>query len=339
MTSLAATLVVLSILGPDGPASSERFDAPKYGVKASIPKDWPVADRETGDRVFVALIRQGDGERPGVAACEIGLAPESLDEYRSRIEANALKRGRPGATLAKNEVVKRDGGTCLETVWEFRPASGGVWREVSLRKIAHRQLYTFILNVDDATYPAARPAFDSLVSTAELSPPNTGADLADPKANRWVQREFKFALDLPAGWSPVLAPSEVALLFANAPASGVWSDNLLVIAKPHGPLDLADLKREYPDQLRLEEPACEVVSCEVARKGERDVLETVVRTTRGPFSMTVLEWRFRGKRLDYEVKFSVESKRFEGLAPALRKSLESFTEVPGVVPGLPRKPA
>ena len=61
------------------------------------------------------------------------------------------------------------------------------------------------------------------VASAELSPPNTGADPLAPATNRWVQREFKFALDLPAGWSPVLAPSELALLFANGPAHGIWS--------------------------------------------------------------------------------------------------------------------
>ena len=39
----------------------------------------------------VALIRQADPERPGVAACELGLAPENLDEYRTRIDRNAKR--------------------------------------------------------------------------------------------------------------------------------------------------------------------------------------------------------------------------------------------------------
>ena len=56
--------------------------------------------------------------------------------------------------------------------------------------------------------------------------------------------------------------------------------------------------------------------------------------------MTVLERRFRGDRFDYEVKYTVESKRFDALAPALRKSLDSFGEVPGDVPAAgPGKPA
>ena len=130
----------------------------------------------------------------------------------------------------------------------------------------------------------------------------------------------------------MLAPSSVALLFANGPPHGVWSDNLLVLAHDHRPLDLEELARDLPDRLRREEPGCEVISCKVVPHGKAKALETIVRTRRGPFSMTVIEWRFRGDRFDYELKFTVESKRFEGLTPAFRKSFESFRELPGAVP-------
>lgn len=325
-----------------------RFEAPKYGVKASIPKDWPIAVREEEDRVFVALIKQNDPDRPGVVACEIGLAPENLDEYRTRIDGNAQRGSRTGRKLTRNQVVKAGEGPGaennprqgdrLETIWEFRPSSGGLWREVSVRLLAHRQMYTFTLNVDDASYAEARPAFEALIASTELSPPNTGADLLEKASNRWAQREFKFAIDLPESWRPVLAPSEVALFFANAPATGIWSDNVLVLAQPHGPLDLETLAKEVPDQLRKVEPNCEVLACEVVKQGKIDALETVVRTQRGPFSMTVLERRFRGGRFDYEVKYTLESKRFDAMAPALRKSLDSFTELPGSVPASADKP-
>jgi hypothetical protein len=330
-------LVLVTLLAADSapePLPTAPFEAPKYGVKAAIPKDWPIADRENGDRVFVAVIRQDDPDRPGVVACELGLAPENLEEYRTRIDGNAKRGSRPGGKLAKNEVVKGPKGERLESLWEFRPAFGGLWRELSVRLIANRQMYSFVLNVDDATYAKVRPAFDALVGSVELSPPNTGADLLEPKTNRWVQREFKFAIDLPEGWKPVLAPSEVALLFANAPPQGIWSDNLLVLAQTHRPMDLKDLSRELPERLKQEEPNCEVISCAVTKQGDREALETVVRTRRGPFSMTVLERRFRGSRFDYEVKFTVESKRFDALSPVMKKSLDSFKEVPGTVPAL-----
>jgi hypothetical protein len=338
MTGLFLLFVALADPAP-APLPTEPFDAPKYGLRAAIPKAWEVADREDGERVFVALVPQADPDRPGVAACELALAPESLDAYRTRLDANARRGGRPGATLTRNELVSGPKGERLESVWEFRPASGGLWREVTVRLIVNRQMYTFLLNVDDAAYPQARAAFDALVASAEFSPPNTGADLVAPDSNRWAQREFKFAIDLPGGWRPALAPTEVALLFACGPARGVWSDNLLVLAQPHRPLDLEALARELPDSLRKEEPGCEVLSCAVVKQGEREALETVVRTRRGPFSMTVLERRFRGDRLDYEVKFTAESDRFDALAPSFRKSLDSFRETPGAVPGVPRKPA
>jgi hypothetical protein len=211
---------------------------------------------------------------------------------------------------------------------------------VSIRRIKNRQMYTFILNVDDPTYTTTRAGFDALVNAAEFTTPNTGADLQDKVKNRWVQREFKFALDLPPGWTPVLAPSEVALFFANGEPKGIWSDNLLVLAEPHRPRDLQQLANDLPDRLRHEEPNCEVISCRVVKQGDADALETVVRTNRGPFSMTVLERRFSGNRFDYEVKYTVESKQFDDLAPALRKSIESFGEVPGNVPAIgPRKAA
>jgi len=315
------------------PPPTEPFDAPKYGVATRLPTAWHLAVREKEDRVFVALIPQNDLNRPGVAACELGLAPESLDDYRTRIDRNANERGRPNGKLAFNRIVKDDKGEHLETVWEFHPPSGGFWREVVVRTIAHRQLYTFTLNVEDAVYATARPAFDALIAATTFSPPNTGADLMLRGANRWVQREYKFTLDLPEGWSPALAPSEVALLFANGPAHGVWSDNVLVIAHAHGKSTLDEQAKELPALLKREDPNCELVSCQVVPQGKIEALETVVRTDRGPFSMTVIERKFRGDRFDYEVKYTLETKRFETLAPTLRKSLDSFRELPGVVPG------
>ncbi len=311
---------------------TQPFEAPKYGVTSRIPKDWRIAVREEEDRVFVAIIPQKDFDRPGVAACELALAPESLDDYRTRIDTNAKRNGRESGKLASNRILKNALGERLETIWEFHPNTGGFWREVSVRVIAHRQLYTFILNVEDATYKQARPAFDALVDASRFSPPNTGADLISKPTNRWIQREYKFALDLPADWKPALAPSQVALLFANGQPHGVWSDNLLVLAYPHRETDYKELAQQLPGQLRQEDPQCEVISCQVVSQGKGEALETVVRASRGPFSMTVIERRFRGERFDYEVKYTVESQRFDGLAPKLRQSFASFRELPGQVP-------
>jgi hypothetical protein len=333
--------IVITTQAPPGRAEMKvtvPFDAPKFGIRTALPKEWPIAVREKDAYIFVAKVPQADADRPGAAACELGLAPETLEEYRVRIERNAQRGKHPG-TLARNEVVKSPKGERLETIWEFRPKPGTLWRELSVRLLANRQMYTFILNVDEPTYASVRAAFDQVIDATVFSPPNTGADLLDRATNRWVQREFKFALELPRDWQPALAPDEVALFYANGPAHGIWSDNALVIAQAHREQNLGDLAKTLPEQLRAVEPNCEVLSCQVVKQGKGEALETVVRTQRGPFSMTILERRFKGERFDYEAKYTVESKRFDALAPFLRKSLDSFTEVPGAVPTGPSKPA
>jgi hypothetical protein len=333
MFKIIAVLLLTAVSG-----QTVTFDSAKYGLKVELPKAWEVAQREQEERVFVAIVPLADPLRPGVVACELGLAPETLDEYRTRIDANAARGGGSGRKLVRNEVVKNKDGDRLETLWEFRPGFGGTWRELIVRRVANRQMYTFTLNVDEDAFPSAKVAFDAILGSARFRPPNTGADPAGP--GRWVQREFKFAIDLPQGWSPVLAPSEVALLYANGPAHGIWSDNLLILAHPHRKTDLKAMEQSFPDELRRAEPSCEVLACKVIQQGKTEALETIVRTRRGPFSMTVLERRFRGERFDYEVKYTIESKRFDELTPGLRQSLDSFAEEPGAVPpGGPSKPA
>ena len=315
------------LAGPDEPVV--RMESQRYGLALSVPAAWPVVVKEQEDRVFVALIPQAtDPDRPGVLACELSIAPESLYEYQRRISASAR-----AGNLVKNEVVAMATGPRLDTIREYRPKPEILWIERSVRLIANRQLYTLILNCREETYRTVVPQFEKVLEFLEFTQPETGATLENEGLNRWQQNEFRFAIDLPAGWKPVLAPSEIALLYASASARGIWADNCLVIARDHRPATLEEQAERLPDQLRAEEPNCEVLQCLIIRQGKRDVLETVVRTRRGPFSMTVLERRFVGDRFDYEVKFTLESERFEELAPNLRKSLDSFEETPGIVPG------
>lgn len=336
---IAGLAIFASAFGLTEPGAPEveTFRSAKYGLKADIPRAWPVEEREKEDRIFVALIPQDDPMRPGIVACELALAPKSLEEYRSRIAANA-ERGRGPGTLVRNELVKGKEGERLESVWEFRPPGGQVWQERKVRTIAHRQLYTFTLNVEQGKLGEVLPPFEALLESTAYTPPDTGADLVPEAPNRWKQREFLFSLELPEGWAPALAPSELALFFANGPADGIWSDNVLALARDRSGDDLDALAKELPEQVRREEPGCEVLSCRVVRQGDRPALELIVRTQRGPFSMTVLERRFAGDRFDYEVKYTVESKRFEQLAAPLRKSLESFREEPGEVPAPAGRP-
>ncbi len=78
----------------------EPFEAPKYGLATRIPKDWPIAVHEEEDRIFVAIIPQKDFDRPGVAACELALAPESsrrlshADRHHRQAERPAQRQAR-----------------------------------------------------------------------------------------------------------------------------------------------------------------------------------------------------------------------------------------------------
>ena len=76
----------------------------------------------------MAVIPQRAFDRPGVAACELALAPESLEDYRTRIDANAERNGRPNGKLASNRLIKDARGERLESIWEFHPNAGGFWR-------------------------------------------------------------------------------------------------------------------------------------------------------------------------------------------------------------------
>ncbi|HEU5118058.1 MAG TPA: hypothetical protein VFT74_15650, partial [Isosphaeraceae bacterium] len=266
------------------PVRAERF-----GLEVQIPADWPVVVREKEDRAFVALIPRDDPDRPAVVACELAIAPESLEDYRTRINGNAARDPLGRRKLTRNEIVKNPQGERLETVWEYQPPVGPSWLERTVRLIHNRQMYAFILNADEKTFSVTEPRFNTLVDTAAFTPPNTGSKRIDEPKNRWLQSEFRFALNLPSDWQPLLAPSEVALFYAAGPPHGIWSDNALVIARPVKALDVHDLAKTVPDTLKQIEPGCEVLRCEVVKQGDRDALETVVRTQRGPFSMTVIE--------------------------------------------------
>ncbi len=307
------------------------FQSPKYGLTCPLPESWELLVREQDDLVFVAQIPQEDPERPGAVGVELGVAPESLEEYRTRIDSNA-GRGRIRGTLIQNEIIQRDDAERLLTITESRPPFGGLWREITVREIVDRQLYVFRISVDskDPNYEQTKESFDSMIKGARFQPPNTGARLQDGDQNRWSQEEFRFAMNLPDDWTPALAPSQIALLFANGPPDGIWSDNLLVIARPRSTFDADQLASRLPTLLRQEEPNAEVLRCHVIEQPNLGpAVETVARTERGPFSMTVLERRFRGDRYEYEIKFTVETKRFDDLAPALRTCLDSFAELEG----------
>lgn len=328
MTILSPVALLLTLAMGDASFISRR-----YGLEVNLPAEWTIAQRERDDRIFVAVVPGPDLARAAVVACELAIAPESLEAYRTRIDASA-RRAPPETTLTRNEIVATPHGKQLETLRTHARPDEPVRLEYAIRRISYRQMYTFLIHAESEAFDRIRPAFETLVASARFTPPETGIERVDSPGNRWLQREFQFSIDLPQGWQPALAPAELALFYACGPPRDIWSDNCLVIARPRGDRDLRDLERSLPDMLGAEEPQCEILKCEIVKQGNIDALETIVRTRRGPFSMTVVERRFRGQRFDYELKFTLESQRFDALLPAINQSFESFEEDPGDVPGL-----
>ena len=132
-----------------------------------------------------------------------------------------------------------------------------------------------------STRPRSRPRTPAPTRSTRRPTAGSSASSSSPSAS-------------PKGGDRSSPPTRPRLFFANGPAHGIWSDNVLVLARPHRDLDLKGLERTLPEELREAEPGCEVLSCRVIPQGKGEALETVVRTRRGPFSMTVLERRFRG---------------------------------------------
>ena len=329
--------------GQEGAADSAKtagttlFTSPRFGISTQLPKAWPILQQEKNEYIYVCQIPQAKfPDRPGILALELAIAPESLDEYRTRIDANA-KRGNRKGSLARNEIKPKTPAGLperLETVWEFQLPNGEVWHEITTRVIRGKHLYGYVLNVEDELLKSARIKYEGVMAATQYSTPDSGAEqVAGAPGNRWIQTEFHFAVNLPEKWSPLLAPNEVALLYANGPPKGIWADNMLVIATRLAKLNYDELAQSLPDDLAAAEPGCTVKSCNViTTKAGGKCLETVVEVKRGPFAMTIHEWRFAGKRFNYELKFTVESARYEALLPAMRHCFDSFQELPGDVP-------
>lgn len=314
-------------------------DVPRYGVKVRAPAAWRLIHWAEDDKAFVLRLPQEVESEAGYVACEIGIAPSSLEEFQKRHQANDEQeqaREAPRRMLVKNGIEPLDElqfgketsqavGRRLDSVWRHQAEGGGVWFEQRTSMISEETLYTFLLTSDEAHYEAYRLDFEEMLHSVAFSPPETG--LARIPGGYWLQREFRFALRLPPDWKPGLAPDDKVLFFATGAAHEVFTDNLLVLASPARPLDLQEIKDSLPEALRKADENATVASSEIIRQGQTTALETVIHTRRGPFEITVLERRFSGRRRNYEVKFTCQTAEFQRVEAELKKSLDSFIEV------------
>jgi hypothetical protein len=319
-----------------------KVDVRKYGIVVRVPQAWLLVDWAQNDRAFVLKLPQDAGSKAGMLVCELSAAPAGLlpfqqheqslaDKVRAEQDENEKRK------LVENKIEPLDAaqygkqaaeqiGQRLTTVWQH--ASQGTeptWYEARVRLVSHHTLYTFTLTSDEAHYESYLLDFEDMLRSAQFSPPETG--LRKLPGGYWLQPDFRFALRLPEGWQPAFAPQDKVLFFATGQRHEAFTDNLLVLASPAEPLDLALLKQRYAESLAKTAPEAVVESCEVVPHGNGAALETVIHTKRGPFEISVLERRFRGAKRNYEVKFTCETSEFKKQLDALRKSLDSFQEL------------
>lgn len=309
----------------------------RYGISVRTPQAWTLIDWGTNEKAFVLSVPQTNRSKAGQVACELGVAPASLEEFRKRHQANdeaEQKLEKPKRKLIENRLEaldpKRYGkekaeqlGERLVSTWEHTDEDR-TWFDVRTRVISHDTLYTFSLTSDEAHYDAYRADFEEMFQRAVFTPPQTG--LQRLPGGYWLQRDFRFALKLPADWQPSFAPNDKVLFFATGASHEVFTDNLLVLASPAVPLELEALKESYPAAIKAEDAKAEVV-CKIVPQGVGIALETVIHTQRGPFAISILERKFQAQKRNYEVKFTCETAEFKRIEVELRKAIDTFREL------------
>lgn len=336
----AAVVATVSARAPAGADDGKRaIEVKRCGIVTRVPQAWNLIAWNENNLAFALKLPQDRGSKVGYVRCELGVAPERLEEYQERYQATAEREQKvdpPPRNLVENRIElldeKRFGkqaadelGRRLLSVWEYDNGDDTRWYELRFHVIHEGVLYTFSLTSDEAHFDAYRLDLDDVLTTARFSPPETG--LRRLPGGYWMQQDFRFALLLPEGWKPAFGPEDRVLFFATGKKHGVFTDNLLVLASPPRPLDLKELKEAMPAEIGKADPAAKV-TCELVPQGPTVALETVIRTRRGSFDVTIIERRFSTQRRNYEVKFTCATSEFEQIRDELRKALDSFVEVP-----------
>src|SRR5262245_29013904 len=182
---IASTLV--EIHAQDG---LRKVEARRYGIQTRVPQAWTLIDWGTNEKAFVLSLPQAKRSSAGQVACELGVAPESLEEFRKRHQANdeaEQKLDEPRRKLIENRPAKIAAGQWLVSTWQHTDEKGTRF-EVRARVISHDTLYTFSLTSDEAHYDAYRADFEEMLERAVFTPPETG--LQRLPGGYWLQRDF-----------------------------------------------------------------------------------------------------------------------------------------------------
>ncbi len=307
----------------------------RYGISVRVPQAWRLIAWGQDDQAFSLKLPQDGGSKSGFVSCRVGSAPESLEDYRKRFEAERVDSDGAKRSLVENKLEPVDAerfgttlaqqlGQALVTTWEVRGADETLGFEVAMRVVHDGTLYTFTLASDESHWDAYRLDFDDMLASAVFTPPELA--VRQMPGGYWMQSDFRFAMRLPPEWKPSFGPNDKVLFFATGRTHELFTDNLLVLASPPRPLDFEQLRTSLAEQITKMDSQATVV-CELVPQGGSTALETIVRTVRGTTKIAILERRFTSGQRNYEVKFTCEAEEFEKQLPELRRSLDSFIEV------------
>jgi hypothetical protein len=323
--------------GARGDDGLRKVDVKRYGIVVRVPQAWSLVDWAQNEHAFVLKLPQDEGSKVGLVTCQLSVASTSLEDFRQRQQAFDQKQADERGKLIENrlepldparygaEAVKQIGRRLI-SVWQHDGQQAEpTWYEARIRLVSHQTLYTFTLTSDEAHYESYRLDLEDMLGSAQFSPPETG--LQRLPGGYWLQRDYRFALQLPDGWQPAFAPHDKVLFFATGPRHESFTDNMLVLASPAAPLDLNQLKERYAAEIAKADPTAEIESCQIVPHAGGAALETVIHTKRGPYRISILERRFRGPKRNYEIKFTCETKELKANLDKLRKALDSFQEL------------
>jgi hypothetical protein len=321
--SWIAVLAIGSVADAQGPPT-RRFEARKYGVSVEVPTSWRVDEHDTSAWAFAFLIPQPGQDEVSLVSWRIWIAEVNLEAERAALEAN--ERDVEGISLPRKfdvRIIHSPQGRRLDVLREYLEDGRVVGHQRDVSFIANRQRYAFSLwAVDEKQWPQYDAGFKAMLDSVKFTPPDTGAVVVDKARNRWLNDQNRAVIDLPEGWAPVLNPIEGDQFWATGPADGaVWPHNYLKVSRRPGKLDLAKLAESRPDELQNHaEPPHKVLKCGLVKQGKTDALESIFSI----FSVTVFERQFHVDGFNYEVSFTIESKRFNDLSPVIRMCLDSI---------------
>jgi hypothetical protein len=338
-----AVLPIPSAVHAQGPPA-RMFQSREFGVTLEVPKSCVVDDKDFYPYAFGFLFPQpGQAEASrtnfgGLVTCRIWIAAESLEAERAAFEDD--ERGTKdirGPQKVDVRIVDTPKGRRMEVVRDFLEHGRVQGRDRDVSFIANRQRYEISLaTVEMEQWPKYDAAFNAMLDSVKFAPPDTGAVLVDKARNRWVQQHNHIIIDLPEGWAPVLNPTEGDQFWATGPAHGaVWPHNYLKVSRSLGKLDLHQLAKSRPDELRHyvdadhpDRPVHKLLKCELVKQAGTDSLETIFER----FSETVYERQFHVDGFNYEVSFTIESKRSADLSRVIRKCLDGLEVIPNSDP-------